>query len=166
MRFRAIVATSVAAAALSMFGWTASPAAASTICTWGGTALEPTGTFTIRPGLTGTPAPEPLDFRATGVLGGGPGCAGSVTFIGIFHAGSSCNTTQSWEGRVKGLPGATRFEGAGTILSNSFMYDRAGNLVASEQAQIHTLPGDSQLLDCNTPEGFTHGHFNSVMEIY
>lgn len=166
MRSRTIAAVAVAAAALSVFGWAASPAAASTACTWGGTALEPTGTFVIRPGLTGTPVPEPLHFRATGVLAGGPGCHGRVTFVGIFHAGSSCNSTQSWEGKVKGLRGATRFEGAGTILSTSFMYDRAGNLVASEQAQIHTLPGDSQLADCNTPEGFTHGHFNSVMEVY
>src|SRR5687768_4824870 len=125
MRFRAMMATAIGASLL-VAGGTAVPAqAATTTCTWGGTPAAPTGTFTIRPGLTSTPAIEPLDFRATGPFAGGPGCSGRLTFTGQFHAGSSCSSTQSWDGRVKGLPGVARFAGAGTILSSSFMYDEA-----------------------------------------
>jgi hypothetical protein len=112
------------------------------------------------------PAAEPLAFRATGPLAGSPRCAGKLTFTGQFHAGSSCNSTQSWDGRVNGLPGVVRFAGAGTILSNSFMYDEAGHVVGSEQALVQALPGDSALTDCDTAEGFTHGHFSSVVELY
>jgi hypothetical protein len=31
---------------------------------------------------------------------------------------------------------------------------------------VQTLPGDSEPLDCNTPEGFTNGHFSSVIELF
>jgi hypothetical protein len=166
MRPRAIILTTAAFATLALGAWGAAPAGAATTCTWGGTALAPTGTVTLKPGLTNAPAPAPLDLYATGRLAGGPGCTGKVTFTGQFHAGSSC-TSQSWDGRVKGLPGVVRFAGSGaTVLSNSFLYDQAGNVVGSEQAQVHSLSGDSQIEDCDTPEGFTRGHFNSVMEIH
>jgi hypothetical protein len=167
MRLRGITSlTAFAVVLLAFAGWGAAPAAAATTCTWGGTPAAPTGTFKLKPGLTSTPVAEPLDFYATGPLAGGPGCTGKLTFTGVFHAGSSCNSTQSWDGRVRGMPGVARFAGAGTILSTSFFYDEAGNVVGSEQALVQALPGDSALTDCNTPQGFTHGHFSSVVELF
>src|SRR5439155_5216761 len=58
------------------------PPAAGTVCTWGGTALAPTGTFTIAPGLTSVPLAAPAKFYVTGELGGDPACAGSLTYLG------------------------------------------------------------------------------------
>jgi hypothetical protein len=161
-----LLATAVVVASAAFAAWNTAPAAAATTCTWGGTPAQPTGTFVLKTGLTNTPAAEPLEFSATARLGGGLGCVGKVTFTGQFHAGSTCNS-QSWDGRVKGLPGVARFAGSGAaVLSHTSMYDDAGNLVGSEQAVVQALPGDSELTDCNTPEGFTHGHFSSTLELY
>jgi hypothetical protein len=165
MRSRATIAIAVAAASLASAIWAAAPAAAGTICTWGGTPAAPTGTFTLNPGLTTTPVPEPLAFRATGPLAGGPGCSGKLTFIGQFHAGSSCRFLTA-DGRVKGLPGVARFAGAGNVIAPSLLYDAQGNVVGSDQAQVHQLPGDSQFEDCDTAKGYTHAHFSSVVELF
>ena len=71
MRFRTTIAVmALAAACLALAGGGPASAQASTTCTWGGTPAAPTGTFTVSPGLTNTPAPEPLKFSATGVLAG------------------------------------------------------------------------------------------------
>ena len=48
----------------------AAPARAATTCSWGGNALAPTGWFTVNPGTTATPMPEPAVFVATGQLAG------------------------------------------------------------------------------------------------
>jgi hypothetical protein len=165
MRSPAIVAMAAAAASMALAGWGPAPAAAAMTCTWGGTPDAPTGTFTIRPGVTSTPSTGPLDFSASGPLAGGPPCTGKLTYTGQFDTGSWCNFI-SWRGRVKGLPGVERFEGAGNLIGPSLLYDENGNVVGSDQALVQALPGDSELLDCNTPEGFTHGHFSAFVEVF
>src|SRR4051812_26626561 len=104
MRNRSIITALVlAATSLVVAGFGAGPASASTICTWGGTPVAPTGTLTIDPGITNLPAPGALKFRATGQLSGGGRCTGTMTFVGQIDAGSTCALV-SFEGTVKGLP--------------------------------------------------------------
>jgi hypothetical protein len=136
-------------------------------CTWAGTPAAPTGTFTITPGVTNVPSAEPLEFRATGVLAGGPGCTGTMTWVGQFDAGSSCAAILV-EGVVKGLPGVARFVGKGNLLAPSLLYDRSGNLVGVENAEILTPANQPHFADCSTPRGFTGGWpgmFSSVFTL-
>src|SRR5881397_2058083 len=60
-----------------------------TTCTWGGTVDNPTGTFTITPGLTNNPSTAPSRFYVTGDLSGDPGCDGTLTYIGQIDAGGT-----------------------------------------------------------------------------
>ncbi|HEY4397900.1 MAG TPA: hypothetical protein VGO28_09520 [Acidimicrobiia bacterium] len=157
----------IAATALAGVAWSAVPApaaSAATICTWGGTPAAPTGTVTITPGVTNTPASGPLRLRATGELGGG--CAGTMTFTGQVDAGSSCAVIQ-FEGTVKGLPGVDRFWGPGLFgLVNELLYDKTGNIVGADQPQVLTRDNQPHLTDCATPEGFHGGTFSSTVELY
>jgi hypothetical protein len=165
-----MIALAVAAAALSA-GWNAPIAGAAPtrplLCTWGGTPAAPTGEFTISPGLTNLPSAGPLAFRATGVLGGGGECTGRVTFVGIIQPGATCSALV-FEGRVKGLPGVARFYGPGIGgLVHEFLYDKHGNIVGADQPQALTQDEQhSRITDCATPEGFTHGRFSSVIELW
>jgi hypothetical protein len=157
--------------ALASAGWwsaasahSAAPAASRiTVCTWGGTADAPTGTFTISPGLTNDPLAEPAVFKATGQLAGGPGCAGTLTYDGQIDAGGTCSEN-TFQGRAKGIRGVTRFEGVGAgPLGPARLYDRKGNVVGSENANVTTADNVPHFLDCNTPNGFTGGTFSSVI---
>jgi hypothetical protein len=144
--------------------------AATTTCTWGGTPVAPTGSLTISPGTTNTPASGPLDFRATGPLAGERPCNGRMmTFEGTIATGSSC-FAQVFEGRVRGLPGVVRFWGPGAFgVVDEFLYDTAGNVVGSDQPQVLTNATDERdplFLDCGTPGGFTEGNFSSTVELY
>jgi hypothetical protein len=163
MRSRTMAVAVVAAiVSLGLWGWGGASAYSVTVCTWAGTPAEPTGTFSLKPGLTTTPSAGPLKFSATGPLGGG--CKGKMTFVGVFNAGSSC-ALGTFEGKVKGLPGVARFAGAGNVLAPSVLFDSAGNAVSSEHPQLVTGVGSgSEAGDCLTPEGFTHGSFSSVLE--
>lgn len=136
---------------------------AGTTCTWGGTAADPTGTFTITPGLTNTPSTEPSRFYATGELGGDPGCTGTLTYVGQFDAGSTCPAS-TIDGAARGVPGVRTFTGfvAGTF-GPARLYDRDGNVVASENASVNTTDNASHFLDCTTPQGFRGGNFHSVI---
>jgi hypothetical protein len=136
-------------------------------CTWGGTPADTTGTLEIKPGLTVTPSTEPHKFVATGVLAGGDGCEGKMTFDGTIHAGATC-THQLFEGKVKGVPGVERFYGpGGALLVYEFLYDKDGNIVGADQAQVLSGIGRGpEASDCNTPEGFTEGVFSSLVEIW
>src|SRR4051812_29957022 len=83
-RFMVIAAVGAAAAI-------GSPAAsAATTCAWAGTPTNPTGTFSISPGIRLVPATQALRFSATGPLSGGRGCRGRVTFDGQIDAGGTC----------------------------------------------------------------------------
>jgi hypothetical protein len=157
------LATKVTAAAVIATAFCAPPAHAAATCTWGGTAAAPTGTTTIRPGLTSTPAPEPMSFRATGVLAGDGACRGTFTFTGVMNAGSTCGLV-TFQGAARGLPGVTRFEGVSVAgVAPARLYDKAGNVVGSENAQFLN---NANLTDCNTPEGMTSNAFSSVIELF
>jgi hypothetical protein len=170
MRARAMVVTLAAAAAsLVSVGWSAAPAAAATTCVWGGTPAAPTGQFVIDPGVTNTPAPAPLRFKAWGPAVG-EACDDTVTFTGGIPAGSNCAVLQ-FEGRVKGIPGVARFWGPGTAaMTHEWLYDKNGNIVGFDnptilnQFFVERLASNPNV--CNTPEGFTHGRFSATITLF
>jgi hypothetical protein len=168
MKHRRILAMAVAVAALAFAAWTAAPASAATTCIWGGTPAAPTGEFTIKPGLTWTPAAAPLKLYATGPAEGAA-CKRTVTFDGILHAGSTCAAIV-FEGAVKGVPGVERFFGPGTaVFTHEFLYDRDGELVGFNDPSIVTdlveqiAAGQAS---CDPPQGYTHGGFSSVITLF
>jgi hypothetical protein len=163
MRWRATLGVvTVVAASVVLAGGTAAPAGAAATCTWGGTPLEPTGVFKNDPGLTNIPSTEPVELTATGELAGD--CNGYMTFSGTLEPGATCSEGV-FDGVVKGLPGVVRFEGfAITGIAPSRLYDRDGNLVGSENAQLLTLD-NAPFTECGM-EGFTEGTFSSVLELF
>jgi hypothetical protein len=164
-RIRVVAGASAVLAAIALSAPVASHAA--TTCTWGGTPAAPTGVFTVDPGLTNLPLARALGFYATGVLAGGEGCSGRMTFKGQADAGSTCWFAQ-FEGEVKGLPGVATFFARGNVLAPSFLYDRARNLVGIENADILTPGTLPHLGDCFKPGGFQGGWpgtFSSVVEL-
>src|SRR3954464_5786491 len=123
------LATKVSAVVVIAIGLWAPGAHAAATCTWGGTAAAPTGTTTIHPGLTNTPAPGPMWFRATGALAGDPPSAGRFTFTGVMNAGSTCGRG-AFQGVARGLPGVARFEGTSVAgVARRRLDDRDGNIV-------------------------------------
>jgi hypothetical protein len=165
MRNRAMIinATAIVATSLALGAFGPSAAQASTMCTWSGTPTEPTGTFEFSPGITNTPASEPLRLIATGPLGGG--CSGTLTFKG--SAGGTC-AYGTGEGTTKGLPGVARWKAeviAG--LAPALLYNNRGEVVGSENAQLVTnvVGEEDPLIACNTPEGLKRGKFSSVIEL-
>jgi hypothetical protein len=167
MSFPLIRAAAIAAIGFaSLQGGAHASAPSVTTCTWGGTPAAATGRLTLEPGVNNTPAAHALDFFATGELSGGPGCAGTVVFDGTFDEGSTCAVILA-HGRVDGLAGAEEFEVAAPgPLAPARLLDGNGNVVGSDQPQVLTQEEtDSHVADCNTPAGFTHGHFSSVVEI-
>jgi hypothetical protein len=167
MRSRPILLAVILAGAYVVLGsFPGTSASASTTCTWAGTPVEPSGTFTIKPGLTNVPSAGPLKFKATGELGGE--CSGRTTFTGQLDAGATCAFSE-FEGSVQGLPGVARFWGKGSLLVPSLLYDRDGNVVGSENAEIVTETNFPHTTDCSTSEGWTGGWpamFSSVIELY
>jgi hypothetical protein len=166
MKLRMMIAIAAAVSAVTVGSGVTQASAATVSCSWAGTPDAPTGTFTVKPGVTNLPSPGPLKFMATGPLGGQ--CAGTMTFTGQLDAGATCAFSE-FEGTVKGLPGVTRFWGKGGLLVPSLLYDRAGNVVGSENAQILSETNFPHTADCNTPAGFTGGWpgmFSSVVELF
>jgi hypothetical protein len=163
MRGRAKIAVAIAAVAVAT---TAEQAHASTTCTWAGTHLAPTGVFWISPGVTNTPSSGPLKFLATGVLGGGASCHGTVRFAGQMDAGATC-AFATFRGRVTGLRGVRRFLGrGGGVDVPSQLFDRKGRVVGVENADIMTQSNFPHTTDCATPQGFRGGWpgmFSSVI---
>jgi hypothetical protein len=158
----------VAAVALISAVGGAAPAQASMTCTWGGTPDAPTGTFTLSPGATNTPSIGPLDFKATGDLGGG--CTGKLTYDGVFDTGTTCQAA-TFHVKVKGLPEVVRAAGTADNLvpAPALLYDRNDNVIGSEIAQIVTKNNLPHYTDCETPTGFTGGWpgmFSSVVVLF
>ena len=167
MRFRATIGVTAAiAASMALAGWGAAAAEAAATCTWGGTPAAPTGVFTADPGLTNIPSSGPIHFTATGDLAGD--CQGRLAFDGQIAAGATCSEG-IFAGTVKGLPGVVRFEGFDAAgFAPSRLYDRGGDLVGSENAQLLTLD-NAPFDDCGAPwapDGFTRGTFSSVIELF
>ena len=171
MRPRAILAvTAVAAASLMAGGWGAASAqAATTTCTWGGTPAEPTGkVWYTGQGITNTPSTEPLPFVATGPLAGG--CSGTLTYRGVQGTGSTC-AFGPFEAKVIGLRGVVRAAGDNAVgLVPALLYDKAGNVVGSENPQVLTSGTEEKnfgfVAVCESPEGFKEGNFSSVIELF
>jgi hypothetical protein len=165
MRFRATVGILVVTTTCLVAG--GAPAHASTTCTWGGTPAAPTGRVTMSPGATNNPSTEPIDFTATGVLAGGGGCNGQqFTFIGQMNTGATC-AFSTFQGAAMGLPGVKRFAGVAPVgILPARLYDKDGNIVGSENAQVDTLANAPSFPNCNTPEGFSGGNFSSVIELF
>src|SRR2546430_17191723 len=86
------VALLIATTAVGLLATTGSAAAGQgeTVCTWGGTPAAPTGVATFSPGVTNTPSTVPTYFVATGPLGGGAGCTGTLTFKGYAEPRNTC----------------------------------------------------------------------------
>ena len=136
---------------------------AGTTCSWGGTADDPTGTFTVHPGLTNTAAATADRFRATGKLGGDAGCSGTLTYVGKLDAGGTC-AANTFHGVAKGVPGLRTFIGHGLVsLGPAQIFDRDGNAVASENTSLNTVDNAGHVNDCNTARGFRGGNFHSVI---
>jgi hypothetical protein len=163
MRFRTTIGMiALATVWLVSAGGGAASAQAATTCTWGGTPAAPTGWTTNSPGLTNFPSPVPVKFYAIGALAGDAGCSGKFSFTGQVDAGSSCGFV-SFHGTAKGLPGVARFAGVSALgLAPARLYDRAGDIVGSENAQFLN---NAPFTACNTPQGFTEGTFTSVIEL-
>src|SRR4051812_38678787 len=147
------VTTLVATCAFSAAG---TPARASTTCTWGGTPAAPTGRVTMTPGVTNTPSTGAIQFTATGVLAGGTGCSGQrFAFTGQMDAGATC-AFSTFQGAAMGLPGVKRFAGVAPVgVLPARLYDKDGNIVGSENAQVDTLANAPSFANCNTPQGFS-----------
>jgi hypothetical protein len=169
-RVRVLGSAALVGVAVLSAGWS-SPAGAAkagppppgTVCTWGGTAAEPTGTFSITPGLTSIPLATPAKFVVTGELGGAPGCEGTLMYLGQIDASGTCSFT-TFEGRAKGIPTVTDFAGVGAgPLGPARLYDKDGNVVASENANVNTVENMPHFAGCGTPEGFTGGNFSSTI---
>src|SRR5437870_8499600 len=98
MRSR-VVALVIATTAVGLLATTGSATAGQgdTFCTWGGTPAAPTGVATFSPGVTNTPSTVPTYFVATGPLGGGAGCTGTLTFKGYAEPGNTCAVNRSEE---------------------------------------------------------------------
>ena len=156
------------ASALALAGGAAS-AQAATRCTWGGTPDNPTGTIRFyHRGLTNTPSPTAIKFRATGVVEGGGPCHGqTVTFDGQADAGSSCVAGVPFEGRVIGLPGVAWLWGKGVgPVVRELDYDANGNLVGSDQAIVNPPKNDPLFTGCGTPQGIRTGVFSGEWDLF
>ena len=168
MTSKRIVLVAVTVLLSGLGGWTAADAApapppAGTTCAWGGTADNPTGSFTITPGLTNTPSTRPSRFWVTGELSGDSGCGGTFTFVGQIDAGGTC-AYNFFDGAANGIPGVRSFAGVGAgPLGPARLYDRGGDVVASENADVNTANNIPHFLDCSTPAGFSGGNFHSVI---
>ena len=136
-------------------------------CSWAGTPTAPTGWFTLDPGLTNVPSAQPSKFVAWGDLSGSdPRCTGQMKWIGQADAGSTCPLV-SFEGEVKGLPGVARFWGKGSLLVPSYLYDKDGNIVGIENAEILTPHNLPLTTTCWEPGGFTGpADFSSAVVLF
>ena len=161
MRSRAVTACVVLAAVAQLAGGAAT-AHGATACTWGGTPAAPTGHSSNAPGVSTTPSSVPLRFRATGPLGG-PGCRGRMTFVGQMDRGASCALI-NFHARVYGLRGVRTVVGTSAGgFAPARLFDRAGSLVGTEDAQFLT---NAPFSACNTKAGLRSINFSSVVVLY
>ena len=101
---------------------------------------------------------------STGELAGD--CSGQFTFVGQMDAGATCSFS-TFQGIARGLPGVRRFAGVAPLgILPARLYDKDGNIVGSENAQVDTLANAPNFPNCNTTEGFTEGNFSSVIELF
>ena len=119
------LAISIAALCLVLPSVSSAAAKGTTVSTWGGTPLAPTGVITLSPGVTNIPSTGPVQFMATGELAGDEGCSGKLTFTGYLDAGTTCAVPTPFHAKAEGLPPVKRAE-AGPGVSGSqpvLLYD-------------------------------------------
>jgi hypothetical protein len=162
----ASVSAALLLAGLTVSGATAAPSGPN-ICTWGGTPLDTTGTFTVKPGLTNTPSTEAAKLHAIAPIECTDGYSGKASYMAVTPPGSTC-AFSTFEGKVTGIPGADQAIGVGPVglITHNF-YDKDGNLVGTDQGQVLSgaTEGGSEASDCNTEKGFTKGFFSTVIEL-
>jgi hypothetical protein len=170
MRLRMKIAATALLALLAVGATSASSTSAandgsdSTFCTWGGTPADPTGYFTVTPGLSQyIPASEPLKLYVSGELAGGSGCEGRMVFKGVAEPGSTCPAAV-FDGKVYGVPGVDHFWGGIVLAGHEFLYDAQGRIVGADQPQV--LNNFDHAPDCLTPTGLTYGSFSSTVELF
>jgi hypothetical protein len=79
-----------------------------------------------------------------------------------MDAGTSCGFI-AFHGVARGIPGVARFAGVSVAgVAPARLYDRAGNVVGSENAQFLT---NAPFSDCMTPAGLERNNFSSVIEL-
>jgi hypothetical protein len=162
MKVRMTIGLATLAAVLGALGAGTASANVAKVCTWGGTPLAPTGLSKQYPGVTNTPSPVPMYFTATGPLGGD--CSGTLKFVGVEDAGSTCGLI-TFHGRAYGLPGVSTFEGvAAAGASPGRLYNRNGDLVGQEDTQF--LTNQNAVFECNSSEGLTQNNFSTVLELF
>jgi hypothetical protein len=136
---------------------------AQAVCTWGGTADQPTGVVSFSPGLTVVPSTQPIAFTATGELAGG-GCNDSegnprvMTFEGELLTGSSCAALRDWA-RVSGVPGVNFEETLGVLGGPvvGVLYG-PGGVAGAFDAQVYT--GGTGPDPCVSASGFEQTRFS------
>ena len=171
MRARPVV-LAIAITALCLAPTTASAAAdsGSKLCTWGGTPTAPTGVITFSPGVTNTPSTGPIQFKATGALGG-EGCNGQLTFTGYIDPGTTCAVNAPFHAKATGLPPVKWAEAQAGVAGSQpvLLYDADGNVVGSEQAQFLTTvvnQSDPAYMSCGTAEGLTRATWSDTVELF
>jgi len=132
--------------------------------------VAPTGFITLSPGVTNTPSTGPIQFTATGVLGGS-GCTGKLTFTGYLDPGDTCAVGTPFHAKATGLPPVVRAESGPSLAGTApvLLYGAHGNVVGSEQAQVLTTlanESDPLYLDCGTPQGLTEAFWSDTVELF
>ena len=165
-RLMAIAIASLGLATVQATGSRAAPDRGALVCTWGGTPDAPTGVITFSPGVTDFPSTGPIEFTATGELGGGEECTGRLTFRGVLDPGTSCLVSTPFLATATGFPPIRYAEGTFGAVGTApvVMYDADGNVVGSEQAQFLTDVLDDSA--CNTPEGLTRANWSDTLELF
>lgn len=141
--------------------------AAPDVCTWGGTALQPTAEFTANPGLSNVrPASDYVEGHVTGVLAGaGARCTGTMVWDGVIHPGATC-TSFFLSGTVSGVPGVKWMIEASTAYGRALLFDEAGERVGTWGSNVLSLDTPAAVAACNTPEGLTVGRLHATMELF
>jgi hypothetical protein len=67
-----------------------------------------------------------------------------MTLAGEVNAGSTC-LWASFQGTVREVPGVAGFWGEGNALVHEFLYDKAGNLVGTDEPSVGPPPADDPL---------------------
>jgi hypothetical protein len=165
-----ISAMAAAAALMALAAGGAGSAQAATTCTWGGTPLAPTGVITFSPGVTNTPSTGPIQFKATGPLGG-EGCSGQLTFTGYIDPGTTCAVNAPFHAKAAGLPPVKWAQAQAGVAGSQpvLLYDADGNVVGSEQAQFLTTAvnqSDPAYMSCGAAEGLTRATWSDTVELF
>src|SRR5207245_5058843 len=103
-------------------------------------------------------------FVATGPLGGGAGCTGTLTFKGYVEPGNTCAVNAPFTANASGFPPIRRAVSQAGVAGSQpvLLYDAHGNVVGSEQAQFLTSAAnmsDAAYMTCNTTPDITEAFF-------